>query len=255
MGYIIQAACGCNQGLLRGKNQDNFYFDGKCLEVENNGLKNPVYLEEPLKNGVIYSVFDGMGGERFGEIAAYVAARRMQQCQRKMADFFVSEKKYLTRLVDQMNDAVVAAQEELLTDRMGSTMVGLYFSGRHVYACNVGDSRAYRLRNGEFLQISVDHTVKIPEVEGKKAPLSQYLGFDTEEIQLDPYIAKGKVEAEDLYLLCSDGLTDMLSNFEISDIMLNCQDVESCARMLIEKALDHGGKDNITTIVCKIIER
>ena len=255
MGLIIQAACGCHRGLKRRKNEDNFYFDGKCLEQENNGLKNPAYLEEPLKNGVFYGVFDGMGGENFGELASYAAARQMQQSQRKLADFLVSEKKYLERLVEQMNQAVVDVQKALMTNRMGSTMVGLYFSGRYVYACNVGDSRAYRLRNGEFLQISVDHTEKIPEVEGKKAPLSQYLGFDTEEIQLDPYIAKGKVEAEDLYLLCSDGLTDMLSNFEISDIMLNCQDVEACARMLIEKALDHGGKDNITVIVCKIIER
>ena len=255
MGYIIQAACGCHRGLRRRKNEDNFYFDGKCLEQQNNGLKNPAYLEEPLKNGTFYAVFDGMGGENFGEIASYAAARQMQQSQRKLADFLVSEKKYLERLVEQLNDAVTQAQKELLTDRMGSTMVGLYFSGRYVYVCNVGDSRAYRLRAGEFLQISTDHTEKIPTVENQKAPLSQYLGFDSEEIQLDPYIAKGRMEDGDLYLLCSDGLTDMLSNFEIADIMLSCEDVELCVRKLIDKALEQGGRDNITVVVCKVIER
>lgn len=255
MGYIIQAACGCHCGLRRRKNEDNFYFDEKCLEKDNEGLKNPAYLEEPLKNGVFYCVFDGMGGENFGEIASYAAARQMQQSQRKLSDFLVSERRYLQRLVDRMNEAVVDAQKALLTERMGSTMVGLYFSGRYVYACNVGDSRAYRLRDGEFLQLSMDHSEKIPGKEDKKAPLSQFLGFGSEDMRLDPHIAKGRIESGDLYLLCSDGLTDMLTNFEIADVMIGCNDPENCVRKLIEQALEQGGKDNVTVIVCKIVER
>ena len=68
MGSIIQAACGCHCGLRCRKNKDNFYFDEKCLEKDNEGLKNPAYLEEPLKNSIFYGVFDGMGGAYFGEI-------------------------------------------------------------------------------------------------------------------------------------------------------------------------------------------
>lgn len=253
MRYMIQAACGCHTGKIRKNNEDNFYFDHKCLEVDNNGLKNPAYIEEKLKNGLSFAVFDGMGGENFGEHASYAAARRMQQVERTFSDFFIPERKYLERLAVQLDAAVVEAQKEMLTEKMGTTMVCLYFSGRYVYVCNVGDSRAYRLRSCEFLQLSVDHVEKRPGRENKKAPLTQHLGFGAEEIEIEPYIAKGEIQKGDMYLLCSDGLTDMLTNFEISDIMLKSSDAETCVQALIAAALEHGGRDNITAIVCKIV--
>lgn len=252
MRYTIQAACGCHTGRVRKNNEDNFYFDGKCLEKDNFGLKHPVCMDGQLKNGLHIAVFDGMGGENFGELASYAAARQLQQTERTFADFFIPEKKYLQRVVTQLNEAVAKRQEEMCTDRMGTTMVSVYFSGRYIYVCNIGDSRAYRLRDGEFLQLSEDHIEKRPGKDHKKAPLTQYLGFGTEDIQLDPYIAKGKIQKGDMYLLCSDGLTDMLTNFEISDIMLKSEDAESCVQKLIDSALEHGGRDNITVIVCRI---
>ena len=252
MRYIIQAACGCCTGKVRRNNEDNFYFDGRCLEMENDGLKHPVCVEDVLKNGFCVAVFDGMGGENFGEHASFAAARRMQLVERSLVDYLIPEKKYLERLVEQVNSAVVEEQRKLRTDRMGSTMVGLYFTGKCAYVCNVGDSRAYRLRDGEFLQLSEDHIEKIPGREGKKEPLTQYLGLDPEEVQIEPHIARGELKKGDMYLLCSDGLTDMLTNFEISDIMLTSEDVEACVRALIQSALEHGGRDNITAIVCKL---
>lgn len=252
MGFVIEAACGCNKGKIRKNNEDNFYFDGKCLEVENNGLKNPVHIEAPAKRGLSYAVFDGMGGENFGEIASYAAARQMQQIERSVADFLVSERKYLFRLVTQLNDAVVKVKKEMCTERMGTTMVALYFSSRYVYVCNIGDSRAYRLRNGEFLQLSEDHIERRLGRAHRKAPLTQHLGIDPEDMLIEPYIAKGTIKAGDQYLLCSDGLTDMLTNFEISCLMQEATDAESCVSSLIQAALDKGGRDNITVIVCRI---
>ena len=253
MRLIIESACGCTTGKVRKNNEDNFYYYGKCLEANNNGLKNPVSFEECLKRGILLAVFDGMGGENFGEVASYAAARQLQQTERVFSDFFIPEKQYLERLTEQLNIAVVNAKKEMLTERMGSTMVSLYFAGKYVYVCNVGDSRAYRLRDGEFLQLSVDHIEKRPGREGKKAPLTQHLGIEPEYLQIEPFIAKGKVERGDRYLLCSDGLTDMLTNFEICDIMLQSEDVESCVNNLIHAALEHGGRDNITAIVCRLI--
>ena len=61
MKYTIQAACGCHIGKIRKNNEDNFFFDGKCLEEINNGLKHPAWIEEDLKNGFCVAVFDGMG--------------------------------------------------------------------------------------------------------------------------------------------------------------------------------------------------
>jgi len=249
----MEAACGCNIGKIRKNNEDNFYFAGRCLESENSGLRNPVCYDEPLKHGFCVAVFDGMGGENFGEIASYTAARQMQQTERTFADFFVLEKKYLQRLTMQLNTAVVNAAKELCTERMGTTLVALYYTSRHVYVCNVGDSRAYRLRDGEFLQISQDHVEARPRGKSKKAPLTQHLGIDPEDMLIEPYIAKGDLKRGDQYLLCSDGLTDMLTNFEISDIMLNSEDAESCVQALIQAALEHGGRDNITAIVCRLL--
>lgn len=252
MRFTFDAACGCNIGKVRKNNEDNFFFDDKCLELDNQGLRNTACFSDTLKNGLCLAVFDGMGGENFGEVASFTAARQMQTVTRSLSDYFVSERKYLLKLTAQLNDAIVEAKKELYTDRCGSTMVALYFSSGYVYTCNIGDSRAYRLRDGEFLQLSVDHVEKRPEGERKKAPLTQHLGIDPEDMQIEPYIAKGKISKGDTYLLCSDGLTDMLTNFEISDIMLSCEEPADCAQKLIRAALEHGGRDNITVIVCKI---
>ena len=252
MRFTIEAACGCSIGKMRKNNEDNFYFDGRCLEKNNVGLKHPVTVDITLKNEFCVSVFDGMGGESFGEYASFVAARQMQQTERKLSDFFIPARKYLLNLVNQLNDAVLKVQQEMRTKRIGSTMVSLYFTGKYVYSCNLGDSRAYRLRDGEFLQISEDHIEKRPGRDHKKAPLTRYLGINTEDMEVEPYIAKGELRKGDVYLLCSDGLTDMLTNFEISDIMIQNENVEDCAQALIQTALEHGGCDNITIIICKI---
>lgn len=253
MRFSMDAACGCNMGKVRKNNEDNFFFDDKCLEPDNQGLRNVVSFSDTVKNGMMLAVFDGMGGENYGEVASFTAARKMQSVTRTFTDYFVSESKFLNKLTRQLNDAVVEAKRELLTERCGSTMVALYFSSGYVYACNVGDSRAYRLREGEFLQLTVDHVEKRPASERRKAPLTQHLGIDPEDMQIEPYIAKGKVCKEDLYLICSDGLTDMLTNVEITDIMLSCEDVTECAEKLIGAALEKGGRDNITVIVCRIV--
>ena len=128
-------------------------------------------------------------------------------------------------------------------------MAVLYFASGYAYSCNIGDSRTYRLRDGVFQQLSVDHIEKRP---AGKAPLTQYLGIDPMEMQIEPYIAKGRVERDDVYLLCSDGLTDMLTNFTIANILLNNPSPEKSVESLIRAALEQGGRDNITAIVCKI---
>ena len=253
MPYILDAACLCNTGKVRKNNEDNVFFDGRCLEAENDGLKHPVTMTKTLWREVCVAVFDGMGGENFGEYASFAAADRMQYMTRKLKDYFIPERKFLNRMCLTINEAVVAKQQEYCTDRMGSTMVALYFSHGYVYVCNLGDSRAYRLRNGEFLQLSEDHVEKREGQQRKKAPLTQHLGIDPENFLIEPYIAKGELERGDQYLLCSDGLTDMLSNLEIDEIMCVSLSAEECAQKLVDAALEKGGRDNVTVIVCRIL--
>lgn len=252
MGFVVEAACGCNKGKIRKNNEDNFYFGGKCLEVENDGLKKPAYIDTPVKRGLCYAVFDGIGGENYGEIASFAAAQQMQLAKRTLRDFFVSDKEYLNRLSLSLNEAVLQAKRDLCTDRMGTTMVSLYFSGRNVYVCNIGDSRAYRLRDGEFLQLSEDHIERYPGRARRKAPLTQHLGIDPEDMLIEPYITKSQIQKGDVFLLCSDGLTDMLDDFEISRLIQNSDNAIICVEQLIQEALNKGGRDNITVIVCRI---
>ena len=251
MAYILDAACGCNTGKIRKNNEDNFFFDGRCLEADNSGLKHPVTMTKTLRRELCVAIFDGMGGENFGEVASFAAADCMQYTTRKLKDYFIPERKFLNSLCMKINDAFVAKQQELCTERMGSTMVALYFSHGYVYVCNLGDSRAYRLRDGEFLQLSVDHLEKREQTR-KKAPLTQHLGISPENFLIEPYIAKGELKRGDQYLLCSDGLTDMLTNLEIDGIMSSTESAEDCVKKLIDAALEKGGKDNVTAIVCRI---
>ena len=253
MPYILDAACLCNTGKVRKNNEDNFFFDGRCMEADNNGLKHPVTMTKTLRRELCIAIFDGMGGENFGEAASFVAADCMQYTTRKLKDYFIPERKFLNSMCMKINDAVVAKQQEHCTERMGSTMVALYFSHGYVYVCNLGDSRAYRLRDGEFLQLSVDHLEKREGQTRKKAPLTQHLGISPENFLIEPYIAKGELKHGDQYLLCSDGLTDMLTNFEIDEILSNTTSAEECVKRLIDSALEKGGKDNVTAIACRIL--
>ena len=253
MSWTIEAVCGCNTGKIRRNNEDNFFVDGKCLNVENDGLKAPAYTEIPVKGGVMVAVFDGMGGENFGEIASYTAAQCMQQLQqeKKTLTDRISPSKYLSRAVLRLNDAIVCAKRELCTSRMGTTMVGVYFYNCSAYVVNIGDSRAYLMREGELRQLSEDHVEHWPDRGRKKAPLTQHLGVDPDEMTIEPFIVKTDLHKGDRYLLCSDGLTDMLSDDEIAYFMRTLEDIETCVNCLVQAALNRGGRDNITVIVCK----
>lgn len=250
MKYTVQAACVSSKGKIRRNNEDNFLFNGYCLPMENSGLTRPISVEKKLRKRFFAAVFDGMGGENFGELASFCA---VQQAERRWAEQRLPEEVFLEKLSARLDQAVILAQKEKLTDRMGTTMVSLSFTDGYAYMCNVGDSRAYRLRDGELAQMSVDHVEKRPGRDGKKAPLTQYLGFGSEDIQIEPHIAKCEIKKGDMYLICSDGVTDMLPDSEISYIMLNSRDAESCVQDLLHGAMEHGGRDNITAIVCQII--
>lgn len=253
MKFLLRAACGCHIGRRRNTNEDNLLFFDRYLPPDNKGLRSSVSVEYSLKNGAELAVFDGLGGERYGEVASYTAASGLRRFVRKQKGMFVSEREYILRAVTALDGAVVAEQMKRQTSHMGTTMVWLRFFGSSVYVSNVGDSRAYLLRAGEFLQLSKDHVEKRPGRKDNKPSLTQYLGLGAEDILLDPYITQNKIRQGDTYLLCSDGLTDMLDDQEIANVFRKERNVESCVQELIEHALNKGGRDNITVVVCEIV--
>ena len=134
---------------------------------------------------------------------------------------------------------------------MGSTVVCFYFTPDVVYAGNLGDSRSYLLRENQFRQVSVDHVEKR---EGKrKAPLTQHLGINPDEYIIEPALDQLEPHKGDCYLLCSDGVTDMLTDEEIQHILEQNPDTTACVTELVNQSLEHGGKDNITAIVCRVL--
>ena len=257
---IISGACGCVRGNVREKNEDNFYFCGKHLDCGNEGMNE--IIERSLENdaekfpGEFAAVFDGIGGAQYGELAAYEAA----VCTK---DFLAHAEKngsdegtlMLRDLCDNINEKVFKTGEERGVNAMGTTMAALYFHGNNVWSCNVGDSRCYRLRDGVLELLSEDHVEELYYADlknGKRKPdLVQYMGMDPSEIRLEPAINCGYLKGGDTYLVCSDGLTDMVTESDIAGILRETDDARDAADKLIELALMNGGKDNITVIVCK----
>lgn len=252
MGFTLQSACLSHIGSRRGNNEDNFFFNGLCMEEQHRGTHDPLLMERVLSEELCLAVFDGMGGENYGEQASFAAAQALQAQAGKQKQFYQSGGKYLEGLTQALNSAVFHRAQELMTSRMGTTMALLFFSGNHVYACNVGDSRIYRLRQCVFAQLSQDHVSDWGPAPGRKAPLTQHLGMDPEEVRIEPYIVKDVLQDGDVFLLCSDGLTDMVDNLTISQILTQMDTPEQGAQDLLKAALDGGGKDNITAIVCRV---
>lgn len=251
------AACSSDKGIRRQNNEDNFYFDGKVLSVESLGTNTCYQLNKSLSGYTLFGVFDGMGGGEYGEVASYEAACSaddfMHSDSINNADITPS----LTTMCLEMNRRVFEQGYNLGAYQMGSTLVVLFFYSGQVWVCNLGDSKAFILRDGMLTQLSHDHTdadyLKEQGITNRKPYLTQYLGVDPEETRIEPYIKSSRYAKGDRYLLCSDGLTDMVSEDLIAHILRNSPNAGQAVTELIAKALENGGKDNITVIVCDIL--
>lgn len=253
MAYMLYAACGSNVGRLRGSNEDNFCFDGGCKAEALSGLEVPLRLDRPLVGTDCFAVFDGMGGESFGEAAAYAAAEALCACIGAGKTAAFDSEARLEELTAALNLAVVEKKRELLADHMGTTLAMLCLSGTRAWACNLGDSRVYLFRDGELRQLSRDHVRRTRSQDREKPPLNQYLGIDPKELRIVPTITAEELHLEDIFLLCSDGLTDMLSEEELKGILGRCSSAAACTEQLIAAALEKGGRDNVTVILCRIL--
>ena len=253
MAFTIHAACHCHPGYVRSNNEDNFFFDDLSLQERNMGLSAPLTLTATTEQRRILAVFDGMGGESNGETAAFVAAQALFAGLHGIDCDGDGDFSY--EAAQQMNLEVWRTALSLHTDRMGATLAMLTFRDDHVYACNLGDSRIFRLREGKFHQLSQDHTDEaFIKAQGivRRPRLTQFLGMNPEEFQAEPYVSGFFVQPGDRYLICSDGLTDMLDPGAIVEAILGAESPAQCAQRLVDAALEKGGRDNVTVIVCTV---
>jgi protein phosphatase len=159
---------------------------------------------------------------------------------------------------------VVSGAPEAPPKGMGATVVALQFVGERVSVAHVGDSRAYRLRGSEFLQLTDDHSLvaqqvregRMTQAEADASPLKNVLmralGVDPSvEVEVDEEVA---LEG-DTYLLCSDGLTRELSDAQIAAVLSETHDAQRAADQLIDLANQAGGGDNITAVVVRVAQK
>jgi serine/threonine protein phosphatase PrpC len=237
----LRYAARSDVGLVRANNQDSAYAGPHLLVVA-----------------------DGMGGHAGGDVASSVAVAILAPLD--------DEAHGPDDALAELDRALHAAQDELLAraDRdpalagLGTTVTALLRAGSKLAMAHIGDSRAYLLRDGQMTQVTTDHTFvqhlvntgKITAEEAEHHPqrsvVMRVLGdFDMEIV---PDLSVREARAGDRWLLCSDGLSGVVSADTLADTLVGVADVEACAERLIQLALRAGGPDNITVIVADIVD-
>jgi len=230
-------------GLCRSQNEDSFIIEPEI------GL---------------FLLSDGMGGHRGGEIASsFVSETLSVRIETGLYQLRSMKSRAVRRLLSK---AIMSHNREVHVEGisesgikgMGATLVLCLIQNGRAYVANMGDSRFYRLRNNRLTRLSKDHTVVSELIEegrlsADSAFVHEYSGVITQymgmEEQADPHVRSFRLQYGDRLLLCSDGLTDMLEEDEIRDIISTDNALDDAVEALVRQANRAGGHDNITTLL------
>jgi len=233
-------------GKVRSNNEDAFYVPSES--VGRHGL---------------FIVADGMGGHRGGEVASQMAVKEVSD--HINAGFSQDLDDEMVRAM--MYDSLMKANKKILMEAMdheelagmGTTLTMALFMERKIFIGHVGDSRAYLIRDNEITQLTKDHSLvwqlmeegKLTMDETRTHPMKNIItkAMGTDRV-LEPDFLEYDLKDHDIIILCSDGLSNMLEDREIKDIVCG-HDLEAAAEMLIQTANLHGGTDNITVELIK----
>lgn len=256
----IEYAVISHEGNIRKSNEDNYFLNGIIKE---NVFENRKREKEDRKGKrFVFSVCDGMGGEDYGEIASLCSVKAM-----KVFEKLDLSKQSLEQFLAIAKNTMKKQLTNDNTEECGTTITIIMFYKNIAYAVNLGDSRIYLFRKENLIPLSKDHTqaqlmiehgmLTLEEAKKHKTwhILTRYLGVKTEVFADDFYYQKPfKIEKEDIFLLCSDGLTDMLTERKLKECIQKDQNkkAEILAEALCKQALEAGGKDNITCLIAKI---
>ncbi len=253
-------------GSVRKNNEDNLYISG---HFRNDNLNSKVFSKdlEKITDCGLFAVCDGMGGEAYGEEASWIAVSGLSFIEnhlirRPEVDFSSLISSYLR----QANKRVCDRIKEHKGIRMGTTFASLCLRHDKFQVANLGDSRIYLYRNGELKQLTKDHTQAqnladlgmISQDEVKTHPerhaLIQHLGIFPQEFSLEPSVSEiDELHVGDKFLLCSDGLSEQLDDFEIEEIISENEGIDLISENLVSAAISSGGKDNITLILLEVV--
>ncbi len=241
MTIALRYAARSDVGLVRSNNQDSAYAGPHLLVVA-----------------------DGMGGHAGGDVASSVAVAHLAPLDDEAHGPDDALEELGRALTEAHEDLLARAEENPELAGLGTTVTALLRSGNKLAMAHIGDSRAYLLRDGELAQVTADHsfvqhlvnTGKITPEEAERHPqrsvLLRVLGdFD---MDISPDMSVREARAGDRWLLCSDGLSGVVSQDTLAETMLQVPDTDTCADQLVQLALRGGAPDNVTVVVGDVVE-
>jgi protein phosphatase len=237
-----------DKGRVRARNED-MLLAGDAL-VRDTRLEQDV---RPGKAGYFLAVADGMGGPPAGDVASEFVLREMKARTAELEGGLSSrelERKCSEWLREIHRDLRREGKRHPEKQGMGSTLTGLLFYGGGIYVVHAGDSRLYAYRGGRLRQLSRDHTLR-EKLQDPNIPsniLTNALGVEG-DIAVDFAQIAGEAVPGTRYLLCSDGLSDMLGDREIGGLL----GTDDAANSLLNAAITAGGRDNISLLIAVIL--
>ncbi|GAA1584795.1 PP2C family protein-serine/threonine phosphatase [Actinoplanes couchii] len=238
MTLTLRYAAQSDRGLIRDLNQDSVYAGPRLLAVA-----------------------DGMGGMAAGDVASNIVIAAMAPLDDDVpGDAMVDALRHAVGTANQQLRDTVDANPQL--EGMGTTLTAVLFSGSKFGMVHIGDSRAYLLRKGEFAQITKDDTYvqmlvdegRVSPEEASSHPQRSLLTRALDGRDIDPEYSVRQVLQGDRYLICSDGLSGVVSGETIGQTMRELTDPKACVERLVQLALRGGGPDNITVIIADAVD-
>ncbi len=230
-------------GKKRAMNQDSIFYTDEAIG--------------PLPN--LYIVADGMGGHKAGDVASKTVIECVTEYIKEST--ISNPVSVLKRAIIYANDKVLKmSRENSDYNGMGTTFVAAVVCDEIMYVVNIGDSRLYLIHN-DIRQVTLDHSLveelirtgQLDRNKGRNHPekniITRAMGIAEEVV---PDFFEIELASEDKFLLCSDGLSNMIEDDEIKDIVRECENLEDAVNKLVDRANYYGGKDNISVILAAI---
>jgi len=238
----------------------------RTAAVSDIGLARSGNEDSALVAPQLVAVADGMGGHAAGEVASRIAIHTLLGLAPLLADPNIDDDSREDLLLNISysidNEIAIQSEENPEFSGMGTTLTAVHLTEENIELLHIGDSRCYRYRNGEFTQLSYDHTVmqelldqgRLTQDEVASHPqrslLTQALMGDS---GIDPALMIYPVKIGDIYLLCSDGLSSVLSDFEIESIIKQ-SDPSAVVSSLLSATKAKGAPDNVTILWAEVVE-
>ncbi len=231
------------------------------------GRRREINQDSAVTSPRMLAVADGMGGHAHGEIASAVAISSLRDLDARLRGVELAEVDLLAALREAIEEAATRltelAEENPDLRGTGTTVVALLVDGARIGALHLGDSRAYLLRDGELHRLTRDHTLvqslvdegRISEEEAASHPRRSWLVKtlqDSSTPEPDLFHVEGR--SDDRYLICSDGVTAVLDDQQLQEVLASVPEPEGAVDELIARANAGGGPDNITCIVADLVE-